>query len=64
MVATDANALKICSDLKQARLRFLELTPNPNHEIDTFEPALALYLSLLRGLIQAPEDESSDWIRT
>ncbi|KAB7505141.1 BRO1 domain-containing protein BROX [Armadillidium nasatum] len=61
MVATDANALKICSDLKQARLRFLELTPNPNHEIDTFEPALALYLSLLRGLVQVPEDESSDW---
>ena len=39
----------------------LELLPNANHEIDVVEPALTLYLSLLRGLIEVPEGESSDW---
>ncbi|MCL4145815.1 UNVERIFIED_CONTAM: hypothetical protein GTU68_005802, partial [Idotea baltica] len=51
----------IFSDLKQARLRLLELTPNANHEIDVYEPALTLYLSLLRGLVYPPEDQTSDW---
>ncbi|KAK8399365.1 hypothetical protein O3P69_003465 [Scylla paramamosain] len=61
MVATDSQALKLCSDLKQARARLLELLPNANHEIDVVEPALTLYLSLLRGLIEVPEGENSDW---
>lgn len=61
MVASDSQALKLCSDLKQARARLLELLPNANHEIDVVEPALTLYLSLLRGLIEVPEGETSDW---
>lgn len=30
----------------------MELLPDANHEIDEVEPALTLYLALLRGLIQ------------
>ncbi|XP_063588904.1 BRO1 domain-containing protein BROX-like [Penaeus indicus] len=59
MVASDSQALKLCSDLRQARARLLELFPDANHEIDVVEPALTLYLALLRGLIEAPE--GSDW---
>ncbi|KAG7154059.1 BRO1 domain-containing protein BROX-like [Homarus americanus] len=61
MVASDSQALKICSDLRQSRLRLLQLLPDANHEIDVVEPALTLYLSLLRGLIEVPEDQSSGW---
>ncbi|XP_071515463.1 BRO1 domain-containing protein BROX-like isoform X1 [Panulirus ornatus] len=61
MVASDSQALKICSDLRQARSRLLQLLPDANHEIDVVEPALTLYLSLLRGVIEAPEGESSGW---
>lgn len=61
MVASDSQALKICSDLKQARYRLLQLIPDANHEIEVIEPALTLYLSLLRGVIEAPEGENSGW---
>ncbi|XP_068217945.1 BRO1 domain-containing protein BROX-like [Palaemon carinicauda] len=61
MVASDSQAIKICSDLKQARTRLLQLIPDANHEIDVVEPALTLYLSLLRGTIEAPEGEHSGW---
>ncbi|XP_045617960.1 BRO1 domain-containing protein BROX [Procambarus clarkii] len=61
MVASDSQAIKICSDLRQARSRLLQLLPNANHEIDVVEPALTLYLALLRGLIEVPEDQGSDW---
>ncbi|KAK4324073.1 hypothetical protein Pmani_005258 [Petrolisthes manimaculis] len=60
MVASDSQAIKICSDLKQARVRLLELLPDANHEINVVEPALTLYLSLLRGLIESPDEESTD----
>ncbi|KAA0185321.1 hypothetical protein HAZT_HAZT003254 [Hyalella azteca] len=46
-------------DLKQSRKRVLELLPDANHEISVVEPALTLYLALLRGLIYAPD--STDW---
>ncbi|XP_076069364.1 BRO1 domain-containing protein BROX-like [Oratosquilla oratoria] len=63
MVASDSQALKICSDLRQARARVLELVPDANHEIDVIETAVTVYLSLLRGFINPPEDDSagSDW---
>ncbi|KAK8750359.1 hypothetical protein OTU49_014791 [Cherax quadricarinatus] len=61
LVASDSQTIKICSDLRQARLRLLELLPDANHEIDVVEPALTLYLALLRGLIEVPEGQSSDW---
>lgn len=61
MVATDSQALKICSDLKQSRKRLLELLPDANHEISVVEPALMLYLALLKGLIHCPEGEGTDW---
>lgn len=53
----------IFSDLKQSRKRLLELLPDANHEIDVVEPALTLYLALLRGLIQAPESTDSSKMR-
>jgi len=56
MVAQDVEALKICSDLKQSRLRVLELLPDPNHEAEQLETALNLYLALLRGLLEAPAE--------
>ncbi|KAF2352749.1 BRO1 domain [Trinorchestia longiramus] len=37
----------------------MELLPDANHEINVVEPALTLYLALLRGLIHAPD--STDW---
>uniref|UniRef100_A0A2P2I9C9 BRO1 domain-containing protein BROX-like n=1 Tax=Hirondellea gigas TaxID=1518452 RepID=A0A2P2I9C9_9CRUS len=61
MVASDSQALKICSDLKQARKRLLEMLPDANHEISVVEPALMLYLAVLRGLIHPPEEEGTSW---
>jgi len=59
MIASDSQAQKICSDLKQSRARLLELLPDARHDIATVEEALTLYLALLRGLVHAPE--GSDW---
>lgn len=53
MVAHDVEAIKICSDLKQARARILELLPDPHHRSDQMETAVKLYFSVLRGLLEA-----------
>lgn len=63
MVAQDVEALKICSDLKQSRLRVLELLPDPHHEMEKMETAVKLYLSLLRGLLEAGEGTSASKLR-
>jgi len=63
MVAQDVEALKICSDLKQSRLRLLELLPDPHHEMEKVETALKLYLSLMRGLLEAGEGTAASKLR-
>jgi len=63
MVAQDVEALKICSDLKQSRLRLLELLPDPHHELEKVETALKLYLGLIRGLLEAGEGTAASKLR-
>lgn len=57
MVAHDVEAIKICSDLKQARLRILELMPDPHHTSEQLETAVRLYLGILRGFLEASTSE-------
>lgn len=60
MIVQDVEALKVCSDLKQARARILELLPDPHHDIPKVETALKLYLSLLRGFLEPPNKRDDD----
>ncbi len=57
MVAHDVEAIKICSDLKQSRLRILQLLPDPHHNAEQLETAVKLYLGLLRGFLEAKTSE-------
>ena len=43
MVAQDVDALKICSDLKNARARILELLPDPHHTNEQVETAVSAF---------------------
>ena len=40
------------SDLKQSRLRILELLPDPHHDVPKMETAMKLYYSLIRGFLE------------
>jgi len=53
MVAQDVEAIKIISDLKQSRMRILELLPDPHHDVPKMETAMKLYYSLIRGFLEA-----------
>jgi len=53
MVSHDVEAIKILSDLKQARARVLQLLPDPHHSTEQLETAIKLYLSLTRGFLEA-----------
>jgi len=57
MVATDVEAIKIISDLKQSRMRILELLPDPHHDVPKMETAMKLYYSLIRGFLEAKTSE-------
>jgi len=59
MVAQDVEALKITSDLKQSRLRILELLPDPHHDVPKMETAIKLYFGLLRGFMEFTTSEGS-----
>jgi len=63
MVAQDVEALKICSDLKQSRMRVLELLPDPHHDAEQLDTALKLYLALVRGLLEAQEGTQASKLR-
>ena len=41
------------SDLKQSRMRILELLPDPHHDVPKMETAMKLYYSLIRGFLEA-----------
>ncbi|KAG1695760.1 BRO1 domain-containing protein BROX [Nymphon striatum] len=60
MVASDGQALRICSELRQARAKLLELLPDANHGIETLEKTLNEYLSLLQGFIVATDERGGD----
>ena len=47
------------SDLKQSRLRILELLPDPHHDVPKMEMAIKLYFSLLRGFLEFTTSEGS-----
>ena len=53
--------MQILSDLKQARARVLQLLPDPHHSTEQLETAIRLYLSLMRGFLEA---KTSDEDRT
>ncbi len=54
MVAHDVEAIKIVSDLKQARARVLELLPDPHHTAEQVDTALKLYMGVLKGFLEVP----------
>ena len=41
------------SDLKQSRMRILELIPDPHHDVPKMETAMKLYFSIIRGFLEA-----------
>ena len=47
------------SDLKQSRLRILELLPDPHHDVPKMETAIKLYFGLLRGFMEFTTSEGS-----
>ena len=47
------------SDLKQSRLRILELLPDPHHDAPKMETAIKLYFGLLRGFMEFTTSEGS-----
>ena len=47
------------SDLKQSRMRILELLPDPHHDVPKMETAIKLYFSLLRGFLEFTTSEGS-----
>jgi len=55
--ATNGQAQKICSELRQARNHLLELLIDPNNEPETIVTALNTYLSLLHGFITSLDPE-------
>jgi len=59
MIVQDVEALKVLSDLKQARARILELLPDPHHDIPKIESALKLYLAVLRGFLEPPSNQNN-----
>lgn len=59
MIVQDVEALKVLSDLKQARARLLELLPDPHHDVPKVEAALKLYLAVLRGFLEPPNGQGN-----
>ncbi|XP_037089251.1 BRO1 domain-containing protein BROX-like isoform X2 [Pollicipes pollicipes] len=55
LFASEPESLKICSELRQARHRLLELLPDAGHQCQELEAALNSYLALLTGFLQAPD---------
>ncbi len=60
MVAHNVEAIKIVSDLKQARARLLELLPDPHHTADQVDTAAKLYFSVLKGFLEVPVGSGND----
>ena len=51
--------LTLFSDLKQSRLRILELLPDPHHDVPKMETAMKLYFGIIRGFVEASTSEGS-----
>ncbi|XP_013781239.1 BRO1 domain-containing protein BROX-like [Limulus polyphemus] len=58
--SNDGQALKICSELTQARNSLLELLCDPNHTVTAVETALNNYLALLQGLFIAADERGGE----
>ncbi|XP_068084611.1 BRO1 domain-containing protein BROX [Anabrus simplex] len=51
MIVQDAEALKICSDLKQCRQRLLQVLPDVNNSPESVDSLYHTYLSLMFGFL-------------
>lgn len=60
MIVSDSQAIKLCSELRLARNRLLDLLCDPNNNISIIEDALNNYLSLLQGLLVAIDDKGGE----
>ncbi|KAM7289238.1 BRO1 domain-containing protein BROX [Ixodes scapularis] len=60
MLAMDSQALKLCSDLRQARNHLLDLLTDPGNDVGTVETSLNAYLSLFVGLLLAPDEKGGE----
>uniref|UniRef100_A0A6B0VCP5 Putative signal transduction protein n=1 Tax=Ixodes ricinus TaxID=34613 RepID=A0A6B0VCP5_IXORI len=60
MLAMDSQALKLCSDLRQARNHLLDLLTDPGNDVGTVEASLNAYLSLFVGLLLAPDEKGGE----
>ncbi|XP_002737970.2 BRO1 domain-containing protein BROX-like, partial [Saccoglossus kowalevskii] len=59
-VATTGPANKMCSDLREARSKLLEIVSNPNIETSAMKTAVEDYFSLLEGFIQACDEKGGE----
>lgn len=60
MIVSDSQALKLCSELRQARSRLLDIVADANHEVHVLETAFNHYLSLLQGFLVAVDEEAGE----
>lgn len=58
--AQTGQAHKICQDLKQARVKLLELVANPSGDVGLLDSAATAYLSLLHGFLQSLDEKGGE----
>ncbi|XP_023236415.1 BRO1 domain-containing protein BROX-like isoform X1 [Centruroides sculpturatus] len=60
MIVSDSQAIKLCSELRLARNRLLDLLCDPNNSVENVENCLNNYLSLLQGLFIAIDEKGGE----
>ncbi|XP_071043249.1 BRO1 domain-containing protein BROX-like [Parasteatoda tepidariorum] len=60
LIVTDSQAVQLCSELRQSRNRLLDLLTDPNNTTTNLDEAFNKYLSLLRGMIIAPDEKGGE----
>lgn len=60
MIVSDGQAIKLCSELRQARSRLLEIVADASHEIAGLETVYNNYLSLLQGFLNAVDERGGE----
>ncbi|XP_070578223.1 BRO1 domain-containing protein BROX-like [Ptychodera flava] len=59
-VASTGPANKICSDLREARSKLLDIVSNPNIAVSSLKSAVENYFSLLQGFQQACDEKGGE----
>jgi len=59
-IASSGPANKICSDLREARSKLLDIVSNPNLEMSSLTSAVESYFSLLQGFVEASDEKGGE----